>query len=206
MTHAYQEIYLSNTQALLGGAFDYAIHARGIAGDSFLKLFSISSVSNRIENDEPAYLSEKSGIETAIDVLVETTGKVPAAKPQVNFSRSKEYWIGWAVAYYQWFSGRKFSDIFLRFSRLKIYSRYIPLFMKRISASSPTLSMAKCVRTLPTPTSIVSAHFMVARRQNFPNEAVLALDRSKCTSSAIKISTKPVQKRSSNLLRFSAVQ
>ena len=50
MTHAYQEIYLSNAQALLGDAFDYAINACGVAGDSFIKLFSVSSVSNRIEN------------------------------------------------------------------------------------------------------------------------------------------------------------
>ena len=112
MTHAYQEIYLSNAQALLGDAFDYAINACGVAGDSFIKLFSVSSVSNRIENGEPSYLLGKSGIETAVDVLVETTGKAPTAKPQANFSRSREYWIGWAVAYYQWFSGRKFSDIF----------------------------------------------------------------------------------------------
>ena len=53
MTHAYQEIYLSNAQALLGDAFDYAINACGVAGDSFIKLFSVSSVSNRIENSLP---------------------------------------------------------------------------------------------------------------------------------------------------------
>ena len=82
MTHAYQEIYLSNAQALLGDAFDYAINACGVAGDSFIKLFSVSSVSNRIENGEPSYLFGKSGIETAVDVLVETTGKAPTAKPQ----------------------------------------------------------------------------------------------------------------------------
>ena len=52
MTHAYQEIYLSNAQALLGDAFDYAINACGVAGDSFIKLFSVSSVSNRIENGD----------------------------------------------------------------------------------------------------------------------------------------------------------
>ena len=34
MTHAYQEIYLSNAQALLGDAFDYAINACGVAGDT----------------------------------------------------------------------------------------------------------------------------------------------------------------------------
>ena len=112
MTHAYQEIYLNNAQALLGDAFDYAINACGIAGGSFMKLFSVSSISNRIENGEAAYIMGKSGIEAAVDVLVETTGKAPTAKPKANFNRSREYWIGWAVAYYQWFSGRKFSDIF----------------------------------------------------------------------------------------------
>ena len=127
MTHAYQEIYLSNAQALLGDAFDYAINACGVAGDSFIKLFSVSSVSNRIENGEPSYLLGKSGIETAVDVLVETTGKAPTAKPQANFSRSREYWIGWAVAYYQWFSGRKFSDIFKVLSFEDLQQMYSPL-------------------------------------------------------------------------------
>ena len=127
MTHAYQEIYLSNAQALLGDAFDYAINACGVDGDSFIKLFSVSSVSNRIENGEPSYLFGKSGIETAVDVLVEATGKAPTAKPQANFSRSREYWIGWAVAYYQWFSGRKFSDIFKVLSFEDLQQMYSPL-------------------------------------------------------------------------------
>ena len=50
MTHAYQEMYLSNAQALLGDAFDYAINACSISGNDFVKLFSVSSVSKRIEN------------------------------------------------------------------------------------------------------------------------------------------------------------
>lgn len=75
MTHAYQEMYLNNAQTLLGDAFDYTVNACGIAGDSFMELFSVSSVSNRIENGEAAYIMGKSGIEAAVDVLVETTGK-----------------------------------------------------------------------------------------------------------------------------------
>ena len=80
MTHAYQEMYLSNAQALLGDAFDYAINACSISGNDFVKLFSVSSVSKRIENGEPAYLAGKSGIEVVEDILVETTGKAPTAK------------------------------------------------------------------------------------------------------------------------------
>lgn len=78
MTHAYQEMYLSNAQALLGDAFDYAINACGISENDFVKLFSVSSVSKRIENGEPTYLAGKSGIEVVADVLVETNWKVPS--------------------------------------------------------------------------------------------------------------------------------
>lgn len=129
----YQEMYLNNAQALLGDAFDYAINACGIAGDSFMELFSVSSVSNRIENGEAAYIMGKSGIEAAVDVLVETTGKAPTVKPKANFNRSREYWIGWAVAYYQWFSGRKFSDIFKVLSFEDLERMYAPLHEADIS-------------------------------------------------------------------------
>ena len=112
-------MYLNNAQALLGDAFDYAINACGIAGGSFMKLFSVSSVSNRIENGETAYIMGKSGIEAAVDVLVETTGKAPTVKPKANFNRSREYWIGWASPTTSG-SPAGSSAIFLRFSRLKI--------------------------------------------------------------------------------------
>ena len=133
MTHAYQEMYLSNAQALLGDAFDYAINACSISGNDFVKLFSVSSVSKRIENGEPTYLAGKSGIEVVADVLVETAGKTPTAKPQVTFSRSREYWIGWAIAYYQWFSGRKFSNIFKVLSFEDLLQMYAPLHEADIS-------------------------------------------------------------------------
>lgn len=112
MTHAYQETYLSKAQATLGDTFDYAINACHIPGSDFIKLFIASSISRRIENGEPAYLAGKSGIEIAADIILETTGKQPDAKPLEHFGRSREYWIGWAVCYYQWFSARSFNEIF----------------------------------------------------------------------------------------------
>ena len=111
-TRAYQETYLSKAQSALGDAFDYAICTCHIPGSDFIKLFTVSSVSRRMENGEPAYLAGKSGIEIAADVLLESTGRQPEAKPQEHFRRSREYWIGWAVCYYQWFSARSYSDIF----------------------------------------------------------------------------------------------
>lgn len=112
MIHAYREIYLSNVQSALGDAFDYAINTCGVPGESFVKMFVAGSVSRRIENGEPAYLSGKSGIELAVEIIEEATSKMLCAEQKVRFARSREYWIGWAVAYYQWYSGRKYSDIF----------------------------------------------------------------------------------------------
>ena len=112
MTRAYQEIYLSKAQSVIGDAFDYAVNTCGIIGTDFVKLFIASSVSKRMENGEPAYLAGKSGIEIVREIVAETKGQELQIEPQEHFGRSKEYWIGWAVAYYQWYSGRKYSDIF----------------------------------------------------------------------------------------------
>ena len=112
MTHAYREIYLSNAQSALGDAFDYAINTCDISGADFIKLFSVSSVSKRMENGEPSFLAGKSGIEIASEAVSETMGKKLDVAPEEHFRRSEEYWIGWAVAYYQWYSSRKYSDIF----------------------------------------------------------------------------------------------
>ena len=111
-THAFPETYLSKAQAILGDAFDYAVNVCQIPGADFMKLFASSSVSRRMENGEPALLAGKSGIEIIADVMLETTGKQPEAEPREHFRRSREYWIGWAVCYYQWLSARSYSDIF----------------------------------------------------------------------------------------------
>ena len=111
-TRAYQEIYLSKAQSSLGDAFDYAVNDCQIPGADFVKLFTASSVSKRMENGEPAVLAGKSGIEIVCEIMLETTGKQLNIEPQEHFGRSREYWIGWAVCYYQWFSSRRYSEIF----------------------------------------------------------------------------------------------
>ena len=112
MIHAYRETYLSKAQSVLGDAFHYAVNTCGISGSDFIKLFVASSVSQRMENGEPAYLVGKSGIEIVVEVIAETMGKEIDEEPQVQMGRSREYWIGWAVAYYQWHTARKYGDIF----------------------------------------------------------------------------------------------
>jgi DNA-binding XRE family transcriptional regulator len=127
MTHAYQEIYLNKAQSILGDAFDYAINTCGILGSNFINLFLASTVSKRMENGEPAYLSGKSGIELVTEIVAETMGKEIDQVPEERFSRSKEYWIGWAVSYYQWYSCRKYSEIFKAITFADLQQMYYTL-------------------------------------------------------------------------------
>ncbi len=112
MTPAYQEIYLSNAMSSMADAFDYIVNNCNISGEDFVKMLIGSSICKRIENGEPAYLSGKSGIEIARECVYITTGKVLDIEPQDRYERSPAYWAGWAVAYYQWYSSRTYSEIF----------------------------------------------------------------------------------------------
>ena len=127
MIHAYPEMYLSKAQSVLGDAFDYAVNTCGIPGNDFVKLFVGSSVSKRMENGEPACLAGKSGIEIAQEIVAETKGQELQIELQEHVGRSKEYWIGWAVAYYQWYSGRRYSDIFKVLSFKDLQKMYYTL-------------------------------------------------------------------------------
>ena len=127
MIHAYQEIYLSNVQSLLGDAFDYAVNTCDIPGSDFVKMFVVSDVSTRIENGEPALIAGKSGTEVAREIVLEAKGEELLAEQQEHYERSVEYWIGWAVAYYQWYSERKYSDIFKAVSFDELQKMYYTL-------------------------------------------------------------------------------
>lgn len=127
MIHAYRQIYLSKAQSVLGDAFDYAVNVCGIPGNDFVKLFIASSISGRMENGEPACLAGKSGIEIVVEIVAETKGQELQVMPQKQFGRSREYWIGWAAAYYQWYSGRKYRDIFKAVSFRELQKMYYTL-------------------------------------------------------------------------------
>lgn len=66
MTHAYQEIYLSKAQSILGDTFDYAINTCRIMGSDFVKLFAASSVSKRMEMANPLTLQVKAALKSLL--------------------------------------------------------------------------------------------------------------------------------------------
>jgi hypothetical protein len=90
MIRAYPETYLSSAQSAVGDAFDYAIDTCHIPGTDFVRMFAVSSVAKRMENGEPALLAGRSGIEIALDVVHETTGRELGIEPGERFGRSRE--------------------------------------------------------------------------------------------------------------------
>lgn len=121
---AYPEAYLNRAMATMGDAFDYAINDCNINGEDFVKMFMTATACKRMENGEASYLIGKSGIEIAIECILETSGKELSIEPSEKYSRSAEYWCGWAVCYYQWRTSKKYADIFRAVSYNDIINLY----------------------------------------------------------------------------------
>ena len=133
MIRAYRETYLSKAQSLLGDAFDYAVNVFGVPGDVFVKIFIANPICTRLENGDPSCVAAKNGIEIAAEIIADALGEKKQIEIEPRLGRSEEYWIGWAVAYYQWYSDRKFSEIFKIYSFDDLKGLYHPLHEADIS-------------------------------------------------------------------------
>ena len=121
---AYPETYLNRAMSVIGDAFDYAVNDCGITGCEFAKIFAVSSICKRLERGEASYLVGKSGIEIVVDSMLEVTGRELNIAPLDMYESTAEYWCGWAICYYQWWSSRKYADIFRAVSFDEILSLY----------------------------------------------------------------------------------
>ncbi len=108
---AYDEMYLNTAQNILGHAVDFAVMSLNLEPDEFGKVFSVSSVSKQFAKGNPKYVAGVNGCELARLVLTETHTSFPDTEDAMFLDKSPEYWAGWAVAYYQWYSSRSFMDI-----------------------------------------------------------------------------------------------
>lgn len=108
---AYPETYLDRAMSVIGDAFDFAVNDCEIVSSEFAKVFAASSICRRLEKGEVNYLVGKSGIEIAIESMLEVTGKELDIIPHERYERTAEYWLGCTICYYQWWSSRKYSDI-----------------------------------------------------------------------------------------------
>lgn len=111
MTHAYNEIYLDDAMNTLGCAVEYATVFCNVDGQEFLNLFITSGIAEEFGRGNIKFISGMSGIELAKYIL-EKCGKKTvdiAELPYIDYP--PEYWIGWILAYYQWYTGKSFAAI-----------------------------------------------------------------------------------------------
>lgn len=109
--HAYDRIYLEKARIVLARMLDFAVYDLKYQIQDFFKLFIQSGVAKRFENGDFTILVGKSGVEVAYEVLERCEIPVTRVKPTYAESRSEEYWLGWALAYYQWETALSFEEI-----------------------------------------------------------------------------------------------
>ncbi len=127
MTHAYNESYLNNAKSRLSVFFDYAINDCKFNPDWITTLFINTGFAEQFERGNPAYIAGMSGIELAKEVVKKAYQNKSLPEPTHNDEYSPEYWAGWVLAEYQWFTGRRFKDIFDRIplsNAIAMYSVY----------------------------------------------------------------------------------
>lgn len=140
MIHAYNEYYLLMEQEKLGSMIEVAIYEQNIDIDEFGELFINSKVSKAFETADPVLVAGKSAIELLEIVLnkkLEQTEQSSIATPG--------YWLGWVLAYTQWYTGRSFKEIIKAYPLSKLLLNYYPLHeadeMKTVEIIMKSLNM-----------------------------------------------------------------
>ena len=124
MIHAYSELYLTDAKNHMAGMFDYALNDCKLDADLFSQLFIQSGFASKFEIGNPAIVSGMSGVELARAILNKTGNDSNIGEPTFSINRSPEYWAGWALAEYQWYTGKRFLDIFRKIPLSQIISMY----------------------------------------------------------------------------------
>ena len=110
MMHAYDENLLYKAQITLANMLDTAVHTYGYELEDFYFLFLKSDYSKRFEIGESSVVAGMSGREIAYYVISENED-IEMKESSYCVERSVEYWIGWSLSFYQWYSGKRFKEI-----------------------------------------------------------------------------------------------
>lgn len=124
MTHAYAEEYLDDAMRNLGEAFDYAVNACKIDMEEFMQYFITGKYAEQFGNGNPKIISGMSGTELTINIILEAGKNIDFPESQTIYDYSAEYWCGWILAYYQWYTARSFKNIYDYISMAEVYKLY----------------------------------------------------------------------------------
>lgn len=126
MIHAYDKLYLDKARTALGRMLDFAVYDLKYDISEFFDLFIASGVATRFEQGDFKLLVGMSGVEIAYEVLESSGVERKRLKPIYTADRSEEYWVGWALAYYQWEIAMSFAEIVKYIPIKEIVALYSP--------------------------------------------------------------------------------
>lgn len=136
MIHAYDEIYLHDSQDILGAMLDYAVNVCEVPLEEFYSRFLSSSAAQAFAMGHPNYIAGMSGIELAILVMRQTGTVAREKHPCYAMDRSEEYWTGWILAHLQWYFSLDFKALAQRgVDATFLQQRYHPLHEADVSAT-----------------------------------------------------------------------
>jgi len=124
MIHAYDNQYLDDAMRNLGEAFDYAANNCRIEIDDFLDMFITAGIADQFGSGVPRFVSGMSGTELVWEIVERSGLERELPEPEASYDCSPEYWCGWILAYYQWYTGRSFRNIRKCISMREIWKLY----------------------------------------------------------------------------------
>ncbi len=126
MIHAYDEIYLESARNILANMFDYGVHGLDYTLQELYDHFLATEYCAKFQKGDYTVLTGRSGIELALDIMDAWPESPVLLIERCAYDRSPEYWLGWSLAYYQWWTGLEFSKITYDISIEEIRSLYYP--------------------------------------------------------------------------------
>lgn len=120
MIRAYNELYLDDAMCNLADIFSYVPDTRN--ADVLLQKFIMSGIAYQYERGNPYYINMPSHV-----LFHEIVGNsMPLIRPS-EVGRNPQYWCGFVLAYYQWYTGISFKRIGNKLPPSKIIDMYHPL-------------------------------------------------------------------------------
>ena len=139
MIHAYSELYLECARRTMAHMFDYAVHGLGYSMNDFFERFLVSSICEKFERGDAFIVAGRSGVELALEVANLDSCPIEPEDVCMTMHRTPEFWLGWALAYYQWYRDDRFCEIVQYISiqeLLQMYDKYhemdIQAFVDRV--------------------------------------------------------------------------
>lgn len=130
MIHAYNEQFVSIIQPKVAAMFELAVLEEHIDIDAFAQKFISSPVCHALENADPVYALGKS----ANELLALILGNEPLNIETSSYA-SPEYWVGWVLAYAQWYFNKPYSTIITAIPCSKLLDNYFPYHEMDITRS-----------------------------------------------------------------------